>query len=90
MERKIKLSQAQEVKEFVAAAERCDFNVDVERMNRSVDGKSLFGVISLGLDKSVTVKYLGNDPQFEAVLEHAFNEGWIVDAIFFVQTNVWN
>jgi len=69
VERKIKLSQAQEVKEFVAAAERCDFNVDVERLNRSVDGKSLFGVISLGLDHSVTVKYLGNDPQFEAVLE---------------------
>lgn len=69
MERKIKLSQAQEVKEFVAAAERCDFDVDVERKNQCVDGKSLFGVISLGLDHSVTVKYLGNDPHFEEVLK---------------------
>lgn len=61
--------QAQEVKEFVTAADRCDFEVDVHHKTRLVDGKSLFGVISLGLDQEVTVKYVGNDSRFETVLE---------------------
>lgn len=69
MERKIRLTQAQEVKEFVTAADRCDFEVDVQDESRLVDGKSLFGVISLGLDQVVTVKYAGMDSQFEMVLE---------------------
>jgi len=69
VERKIRLTQAQEVKEFVTAADRCDFEVDVQDESRLVDGKSLFGVISLGLDQVVTVKYAGMDSQFEMVLE---------------------
>lgn len=69
MERKIRLTQAQEVKEFVTAADRCDFEVDVHHKSRLVDGKSLFGVISLGLDKVMTVKYVGNDTRFETILE---------------------
>ena len=69
MERKIRLTQAQEVKEFVTAADRCDFEVDVQDESRLVDGKSLFGVISLGLDQVVTVKYAGIDSRFEMVLK---------------------
>lgn len=69
VERKIRLTQAQEVKEFVCAADRCDFEVDVQDNTRLVDGKSLFGVISLGLNQVVTVKYVGNDSGFETVLE---------------------
>ena len=69
VERKIRLTQAQEVKEFVTAADHCDFDVDVQDKSKLVDGKSLFEVISLELNQIVTVKYAGVDSQFEMVLK---------------------
>ena len=46
-ERKIKLNP-EDVKGFVAAAAKCDFDVDVTYNRVVIDAKSILGVISLG------------------------------------------
>lgn len=68
-ERKIKLSGADAVKEFVNMAGQCDFDVDVFYNRFIIDAKSILGVFSMDLDKVLTVKYGGKNPEFENVLE---------------------
>lgn len=67
-ERKIRLNQMKEVKEFVAVAEKCDFDIDVYYNRITIDAKSIMGVLSLDLSQVLTVKYGGEDAQFENVL----------------------
>lgn len=67
-EKKIKLNQIQDVREFVSSAEKCDFDIDVFYNRISIDAKSIMGVLSLDLSQVLTVKYRGEDAQFENVL----------------------
>lgn len=67
-ERKIRLSQMKEVKEFVSVAGKCDFDIDVYYNRITIDAKSIMGVLSLDLSQVLTVKYGGKDAQFEDVL----------------------
>ena len=67
-ERKIKLSEINEVKEFVSTAGKCDFDIDVFYNRVVIDAKSILGVLSLDLTRVLTVKYGGEDMQFENVL----------------------
>ena len=67
-ERKIKLSEINEVKEFVSTAGKCDFDIDVFYKRVVIDAKSILGVLSLDLTRVLTVKYGGEDMQFENVL----------------------
>ena len=69
-EKKIKLTELEEVKEFVNAAGNCDFDIDVSyNSNRIIiDAKSKLGVLSLDLTRALTVKYGGENMQFENVL----------------------
>lgn len=67
-EKKIKLNQIQDVREFVSSAEKCDFDIDVFYNRISIDAKSIMGVLSLDLSQVLTVKYGGTDAQFENVL----------------------
>ncbi len=67
-ERKIKLTELEEVKEFVRAAEQCDFDIDVFYNRVIIDAKSIMGVLSMDLTRELTVKYGGKDLQFENVL----------------------
>ena len=59
IERKIRLSDTEEVKEFVRAAGKCDFDIDVCYNRAVIDAKSLLGMLYLGLSKDLTVKYGG-------------------------------
>ncbi len=68
LERKIKLNELEEVKEFVSAASQCDFDIDVFYNRVIIDAKSMLGVLSLDLTKTLTVKYGGEDMKFENVL----------------------
>ena len=43
-EKKIKLNAAEDVKEFVRSASRCDFDVDICYNRILIDAKSLLGV----------------------------------------------
>ena len=57
IERKIKLSDTEEVKEFVNAAGKCDFEIDVFYNRAVIDAKSLLGMLYLGVCKELTIKY---------------------------------
>lgn len=67
-EKKIKLKELEEVKEFVRAAEKCDFDIDVFYNRVIIDAKSLLGVLSMDLTRELTVKYGGRDLHFEDTL----------------------
>ncbi len=67
-EKKIRLNELEEVKEFVHAAGKCDFDIDVSYNRIIIDAKSMLGVLSLDLTRELTVKYGGKDLQFENVL----------------------
>lgn len=67
-ERKIKLFAADDVKEFVRAAEKCDFDIDVFYNRVIIDAKSFLGVLSMDLRNVLTVKYYGENTSFERFL----------------------
>lgn len=66
--RKIKLNHVKDVKEFVAAADNCDFDVDAFYNRISIDAKSIMGVLSLDLSQILNVKYNGKNERLEEVL----------------------
>lgn len=68
LEKKIKLTELEDVKEFVHAAAECDFEVDVFYNRMIIDAKSILGVLSLDLSRDLTVKYGGKNMDFENVL----------------------
>ena len=65
LEKKIKLTELEEVKEFVHAAEKCDFDIDVFYNRVIIDAKSM---LSLDLSRELTVKYGGQNNAFEHIL----------------------
>lgn len=69
---KIKLQAPEEVKEFVSAAEKCDFDIDVIYNRIIVDAKSFLGVLSL-ISNPVQVACHGTDPRFETVCKKFAN-----------------
>ena len=69
MEMDIKLNGIQEVKEFVTAAGKCDFDIDVFYNRVVIDAKSILGVLSMDLNRVLTVRCYGKDGQFGKVLE---------------------
>ena len=66
---KIRL-RVDEVKDFVAAATRCDFDIDRSYNRFVVDAKSIVGVLGLDLNQILTVSYNGYDQEFEDYLNH--------------------
>lgn len=68
-ERKIKLNSVQDAKNFVIAATKCDFDIDVFYNSIFIDGKSLLGVLSLDLRNKLTVRFQGENEEFEKFLE---------------------
>ena len=72
-ERQIKLSQTEDVKNFVRAASKCNFDIDVFYNRIVVDAKSILGVFSLDLNRTLTVRCNGSDDKFNQVLEPVCN-----------------
>ena len=66
---KIRL-RVDEVKDFVAAATRCDFDIDISYNRFVLDAKSIVGVLGLDLNQILTVSYNGYDQEFEDYLNH--------------------
>ena len=56
---KVKLNSVEQVRLFVETMRKYDGDVDVYSTNRNylVDGKSILGVFSLGLDQELTVRF---------------------------------
>ncbi len=65
---KIKL-RPEEVKEFVAAATKCDFDIDITYNRVVIDAKSILGVLGMDLSRVLTVRCLGYDPDFAQKLK---------------------
>lgn len=56
------------VKEFVAKATKCDFDIDIYYNRYVVDAKSILGVLGLDLRQTLTVSYNGYNEEFEGFL----------------------
>lgn len=67
MHRKIRL-RLDEVKDFVAAASKCDFDIDIAYNRFVVDAKSIVGVLGLDLNQILTISYNGYNLEFEKYL----------------------
>lgn len=65
----IKLNVTDDVKEFVNAAGKCNFDIDIFYNRIVVDAKSILGILSMDLTKPLTVQYHGEDPEFHSVLK---------------------
>ena len=65
---KIKL-RPEEVKEFVAAATKCDFDIDVTYNRVVIDAKSILWVLGLDLSRALTVRCFGYDTDFAQYLK---------------------
>lgn len=68
-QRRIFLATIEDAKAFVAAASKCDFDIDIFYNRIIIDAKSILGVLSLDLTRVLTVEFNGEDEEFEAFLE---------------------
>ena len=59
----------EEVRDFVAAASRCKFEVDICYNHYTVDAKSIVGVLGLDLRRVLTVTCHGFDAEFDQYLK---------------------
>lgn len=66
---KIKFNGTKEVEEFVSAAGKCDFDIDIFYNRVVIDAKSILGILSMDLTKVLTVHCYGNDPEFNHTLK---------------------
>ena len=66
---KIRLNATADVREFVRAAEKCDFDVDIQYDSTIVDAKSILGILSMDLTKVLTVTCHGEDYEFNCFLQ---------------------
>ena len=69
MTSKIRFRETEDVKEFVAAACRCNFDIDVCYNRITVDAKSIMGVLSMDLSHDVEVRCHGEDAAFNKLLQ---------------------
>jgi len=60
-EKNIKLTTIEDVKKFVNTVFRYEYDVDVISGRYAVDAKSILGLFSIDLSKSVTMKIHSND-----------------------------
>lgn len=68
-EKQIKLQNRQEVQDFVQAAVNCNFDIDISYDRVIIDAKSFLGVLGLGVSRVLTVKYYGENPEFENTVQ---------------------
>ena len=68
VERQIKLTANEYVKEFVNQASKCDFDIDIFYNRVVIDAKSILGVLSMDLTRVLTVRCNGHDEGFDKFL----------------------
>ena len=68
VERQIKLTAKEDVKEFVNEASKCDFDIDIFYNRVVIDAKSILGVLSMDLTRVLTVRCNGQDERFNNFL----------------------
>ena len=68
-EKTISFENLDEVQEFVRAASKCDFEIDLKYNRNLIDAKSILGVMAIGLSNNVTVCYGGDNKRFQDIVE---------------------
>ena len=68
-QKRVFLATIEDAKQFVAAATKCDFDIDIYYNRIIIDAKSILGVLSLDLKRVLTVEFNGENEEFEAFLE---------------------
>ena len=66
---KIKLNATEDVQEFVNAATKCDFDIDIYYNRFLIDAKSILGILSMDLTKVLTVECHGESKEFDRTLK---------------------
>ena len=67
--KKIKINHEEAAKKLVWEAVRCPFDIDfVFKGKIFIDAKSILGVLSLGVEEPLELKYDGYDEDFESVI----------------------
>ncbi len=69
MLQKVKFRAVDDVREFVKAASKCEFDVDLSYDRVMVDAKSIMGVMGMDLGKSLTVTCHGEDTEFKRSIQ---------------------
>jgi phosphocarrier protein HPr len=65
----IKINDVEAAKKLVSAAVRCPFDIDIVSKGKIfIDAKSILGVLSLGVEEPLELKYEGYDEDFESVV----------------------
>lgn len=67
-QKQIKLNATEEVQEFVKAAGKCDFDIDVFYNRIIIDAKSILGILSMDLTRELTVRCYGESKRFNEVI----------------------
>lgn len=67
-ERTVRFHRIEEIKDFVSAACRCEFDIDIISGRIIIDAKSILGVLSLDYNRELCVRYEGPDEHFENIL----------------------
>ena len=68
-QKKIMLPTIEDAKAFVAAAAKCDFDIDISYNRYIVDAKSFLGVYGLDFHKPLKVSYDGYNAELEELLQ---------------------
>ena len=66
---KIKLNATEDVKEFVDAASKCDFDIDIFYNRIIIDAKTILGILSMDLTRDLTVQCYGDSNEFNKTLK---------------------
>ena len=65
----IKINDIEAAKKLVSAAVRCPFDIDIVSKGKIfIDAKSILGVLSLGIEEPLQLKYEGYDENFESIV----------------------
>lgn len=70
IEKRVQFTNTEDVEDFVRTAGQCDFDIDILYQHVYIDAKSFLGVLSLGFSKELTVKYFGQNANFEKMLRN--------------------
>ena len=65
----IRINDIEAAKKLVSAAVKCPFDIDIVSKGKIfIDAKSILGVLSLGVEEALELKYDGYDENFESVV----------------------
>ena len=65
----IKINDIEAAKKLVSAAVRCPFDIDIVSKGKIfIDAKSILGVLSLGIEEPLELKYECYDENFESIV----------------------